>query len=139
VDWGYLYLIEDSISRLLKIGQTRRCPEERLRELQTGNPHPLRLCKAYQVQSVHRVEAALHRQFDHRQVSGEWFRVSVTEVDAAIQPWLQLHEVQHPQTESSWAPASRTQLDWGDLLIGLGFGLAAWSLLSDDPNQDCDG
>jgi hypothetical protein len=135
MSWGYLYLIEDTCSHLLKIGQTARHPEQRLRELQTGNPHPLRLCRVYRMQAVAQVEAALHRQFAHRRLQGEWFRVSVAEVDLAIQPWLSSQATQVPSSQSGAETTVLPRFDWEDLAVGAGFALAAWVLLESALDQ----
>ncbi len=67
-----IYFIEMEGLNLLKIGFTDRDPLDRLRELQTANPHKLNLLLVMAGGVKH--EAQLHRDFAHLQAQGEWFR-----------------------------------------------------------------
>lgn len=70
-----VYFIEAVGVSLVKIGFTDGDPETRLKQLQTGCPHPLRLKGA--VRGDARRERAFHDQFAHLRESGEWFRLTV--------------------------------------------------------------
>jgi hypothetical protein len=56
----------------IKIGFTENNPEQRLRALQTGNPHKLEII--YTMSGTEDDERMLHRIFDSVRVSGEWFQ-----------------------------------------------------------------
>jgi hypothetical protein len=68
-----VYFIEAIGVDLLKIGHTDRDVETRLRELQTGNPHTLRIAAMMQGDTA--TERSLHEQYKHLRVNGEWFKV----------------------------------------------------------------
>lgn len=67
-----IYFIEMEGLNLLKIGFTERDPKDRLRELQTANPHKLNLLHV--MDGGLNQEAELHQSFDHLREQGEWFR-----------------------------------------------------------------
>jgi hypothetical protein len=73
---GGVYFAYDKNSNAIKIGKANIF-EERLGELQVGNPNPLEIihyikCKS----SDHSIllEGQLHKQFEHLYLRGEWFR-----------------------------------------------------------------
>lgn len=76
-----VYFIEAVGAGLVKIGFTDGNPEDRLKQLQTGCPHALRL-RAAMHGDLNR-EKAMHQQFAHLRESGEWFRLTL-EVEAYI-------------------------------------------------------
>lgn len=76
-----VYFIEAVGAGLVKIGFTDGDPTDRLKQLQTGCPHPLRLKGA--VQGDARREKAYHAQFAHLREGGEWFRLT-TELEVFI-------------------------------------------------------
>ncbi len=62
----------------VKIGLTRKHPEERRQQIVSNQPaHDLKIIKTIQVSDMATVETALHRRFKHRRVklekSQEWF------------------------------------------------------------------
>jgi hypothetical protein len=81
-------LREKSLSPFVKIGLVadKRSSEDRLKEHQTGNPRHLFNQEVVVTDSVHTVEALMHRFYAPYRVSGEWFEFTTEiEVDAAIQ------------------------------------------------------
>lgn len=76
-----VYFIEAVGTDTVKIGVTAGDPEDRLKQLQTGCPHKLRLRVA--IHGDLRLEQWLHQQFDHLCIGGEWFRLTA-EVEAYI-------------------------------------------------------
>lgn len=68
-----IYFVEAVGTDLLKIGFTDRDVECRLKELQTGCPHKLRVLATYDGGVAE--EAALHTVFSHLRTTGEWFRM----------------------------------------------------------------
>lgn len=67
-----VYFIEAIGANRLKIGYTVGEPEKRLKELQTGCPHKLRLVHA--IGGEQSDERELHAVFAHLRENGEWFR-----------------------------------------------------------------
>lgn len=70
-----VYFIEAVGVGLVKIGFTDGDPTTRLKQLQTGSPHPLRLKGA--VTGDARQERAFHDRFKHLREGGEWFRLTM--------------------------------------------------------------
>lgn len=58
----------------IKIGQSRNPAADRLGDLATGNPRPLRLLGV--MRGTDETEGALHRRFDYLRGRGEWFRAA---------------------------------------------------------------
>jgi hypothetical protein len=75
----YLYLI--SSNEFTKIGITGDVGT-RLADLQTGNPSRLTLSACYEFSPRIGLEAALHRAFGDKRVSGEWFRLDPSDIEA---------------------------------------------------------
>ena len=78
---SYVYFIQCSKTKLVKIGFTENYPSGRLRQLQTGSGGKLTLIafiKAYADK-----ERELHRQFLAQHERGEWFRL-----EGAFEDWL---------------------------------------------------
>ena len=69
---GYVYLISARGTGKLKIGFSLKAPENRLRNLQTSNPHELQLLCFLRGSRMD--ERRYHAQFDHLRVRGEWFQ-----------------------------------------------------------------
>ena len=59
--------------KYVKIGVAQN-PEQRLVELQTGNPYKLRLMVAFP--GGKEEEAWIHKQFECGRLRGEWFRIT---------------------------------------------------------------
>lgn len=55
----------------VKIGFTRHDPNKRLKSLQTGNPHELKLLKV--IKGDLGLETSLHYKFRKHRINGEWF------------------------------------------------------------------
>jgi len=67
-----VYFIQVAKSKLIKIGQTARDVNIRLREMQTGSPDRLVLLVTLPAKD----EKAFHLRFKRERVHGEWFRPS---------------------------------------------------------------
>ena len=86
---GHVYLIHMEGTTFHKIGMSLD-PQIRLRTLQTGNPHPLRILGTKSVQDMRSAEMGLHRMFEARRVPNvnvrEWFDFGdgVAEVESAL-------------------------------------------------------
>ena len=69
-----IYFIGSLESGTVKIGRSNN-PENRLAELQTGNPQKLVLYGViYDVS--HELKKRLHKLFDHLRINGEWFKLT---------------------------------------------------------------
>lgn len=77
---GYVYFIRFS-SRTYKIGMTRQNPHKRLAEIQTGCPVQLVIYGYIETDKPEEIEAELHKRFNDRRISGEWFRITDAEID----------------------------------------------------------
>ena len=86
---GFVYLIHMEGTKYYKIGMSLD-PEMRLKTLQTGNPHNLRLAKTQTVGDMRSAESTLHSLFEAERVPNlsarEWFRFNngIGEVDIAF-------------------------------------------------------
>lgn len=58
----------------VKIGTTENSPEERLAQLQIGNPRKLIIIRV--VDGGYNLELFLHKYFDEFRLEGEWFSYS---------------------------------------------------------------
>lgn len=62
----------------VKIGQTNNV-KQRIKDLQTGNPHELQLLKT--INADIKIEVQLHKQFSHLNIRGEWFALTADLID----------------------------------------------------------
>jgi hypothetical protein len=76
---GYVYLIWCQADGLFKIGKSKH-PTVRRGQLQTGSASRLGLVCSIPAIDMHSAETALHRQYEHCKVSGEWYRLSWEQV-----------------------------------------------------------
>jgi hypothetical protein len=70
-----VYFILDSASNAVKIGKANNA-QQRLSDLQTGNPNPLKLIHEINCESEEQsflLEQTLHKKFKKLRISGEWF------------------------------------------------------------------
>jgi hypothetical protein len=70
----YLYLI-GCVEKFYKIGKASNL-QERLSQLQTGNPYRLRIFIAYGFPNATIIERCLHQRFADKRSNGEWFELS---------------------------------------------------------------
>ena len=71
-----VYIIRQGDTRLFKIGVSNN-PMRRLKNLQTGNPHPLKMMFSVACHglSAYEAEALIHRHLSKERVKGEWFDI----------------------------------------------------------------
>lgn len=71
----YIYVI--GTENQIKIGFSK-CPEKRLKQLQTGNMHKLSLYYKEEMQDskIQIIEQLIHRDLKHKKSCGEWFNIS---------------------------------------------------------------
>lgn len=74
---GWVYAIASDDRPLIKIGRTDRDDvEDRLRQLQTGQPDKLRIVWAWQTPDSRALEAAMHALLHPHHHRGEWFTIT---------------------------------------------------------------
>jgi hypothetical protein len=102
-----VYFISDG--NHVKIGYTDGVPEDRLRQLQTGNPTPLQIM-AVDTRGTVETERQLHQRFAGYRVNGEWFR---------LVPQIQKYIVSMPTTKTKTRKAktvsSQLHEGWNEL------------------------
>lgn len=81
---AYVYLIRQGHDDLYKIGSTRKHPQDRLRELQTGNPEELHLIAHYKTEHFQKIEHLMHIAHEKYHVTREWFRFDLSMEDEFI-------------------------------------------------------
>lgn len=82
-----VYFIEAVGAGLVKIGFTDGDPMDRLKQLQTGCPHALRLRGV--LEGDQSAERAMHQQFAHLREGGEWFKFTIElEVYVGLARWF---------------------------------------------------
>jgi len=80
----YIYLIKAETElgeEFYKIGITKRLVEDRIKELQTGNPCLLSLIYKFKTNIGTPVENALHRTYNINNLNGEWFSLTKNQID----------------------------------------------------------
>jgi len=75
-----IYLAQQKNTPFFKIGVTKKKPELRLKELQTGSPILLELKISYQTKYDFMLENALHNHFKLKRVNSEWFELDEEEI-----------------------------------------------------------
>lgn len=73
-----IYLIKSLNEGLYKIGVSNR-PNNRLKEVQTGNPSPVGIVHLYESENAYKIESVLHNRYSHYNTHGEWFELSIKE------------------------------------------------------------
>lgn len=71
----WVYFIQNGDDDLIKIGMTRRL-SDRIKELQTGNPRPLRIVGYIKAHNALELEETFHYFFENRKHAREWFKLS---------------------------------------------------------------
>jgi hypothetical protein len=74
-----VYLIKDISTNYTKIGITK-CVQSRIKALKTANPS---VSLFYSHPAEQKAEKELHKIFKEQNVSGEWFNLTNTQIDAA--------------------------------------------------------
>ena len=85
----YLIKSESSIDEedSYKIGITKKDPQKRLKQLQTGSKEQLELLYYYNSSIPNLLESTLHRQFEQYRTreKGEWFNLPIDEVNKFLE------------------------------------------------------
>ncbi len=78
--WIYLIKAEKDGIEYYKIGITKRDPNKRVKELQTGNALNLELITKFKSNYGNVLENTLHRNFSIEKEKGEWFSLTKEQV-----------------------------------------------------------
>ena len=79
---GSVYLLMDTANEgVYKIGVTRGSIEKRIKELQTGNANEISICKYYKTKYPFLIEKKLHEHHIGSNVNGEWYELTMEEVN----------------------------------------------------------
>lgn len=73
----YVYMAH--CNGLFKIGRAKDI-WKRIKQLQTGNPHPVELWLSWEVNDARKVEAWMHEKFKEQHVRGEWYRLDDADI-----------------------------------------------------------
>lgn len=73
----HVYIIRQGTTRFFKIGVSNN-PQNRLKNLQTGNPHQLKLVFSVPCHgiSAYKAERIIHTYLHRDQVKNEWFNIN---------------------------------------------------------------
>jgi len=75
----YIYLMQSLENSYYKIGVSNM-PNIRLKQLNTGNPSPIKLIEVYPTEFAFKIEKALHRKYAYLKIKNkEWFDFSIKE------------------------------------------------------------
>jgi hypothetical protein len=89
-----VYLVSSTIEgdTCYKIGYSKRDPNKRIKEMKTGNASQLDLIDSFQSKWGTQIEAKLHRMFQDKKISGEWFRLNSNDISQFKKICEQTHE-----------------------------------------------
>ena len=84
VEYNFVYIIRQGNQRIYKIGISDK-PHKRVKQLQTGNPYPLRIIFQTPIISsinCRKVESVIHKYLKEKGywMRGEWFKIEDNEV-----------------------------------------------------------
>jgi hypothetical protein len=100
-----VYLISSSLEGDIcyKIGYTKRNPNQRIREMKTGNASELQVIESFQSKWGTQIEAKLHRIFQEKKISGEWFRLTAYDISQFKKMCEQTHKnLELLSKDNSW-------------------------------------
>ena len=67
-----------------KIGITTGKVETRIKALQTGCPDPIEVVHTYNTNNRYIIEQELHKQYKHKNTNGEWFELTIEEIEEIV-------------------------------------------------------
>lgn len=79
----YVYFILNPTTGHFKIGKTKNSIENRIKQLQTGNETELVLARSINYENPE-IEKYLHEYYKDKRLHGEWFNVTLDEIDHTI-------------------------------------------------------
>ena len=75
----FIYIIHSV--NLCKVGKSTDY-EKRFKNLQSSSPEPLAMLRVYKVKDCTLTERELHKLFAHKRSHGEWFNLTLTDLDS---------------------------------------------------------
>ena len=81
---SYVYLIRNCENDTYKIGVTKNDPQKRVKQLQTGCSSPLDLLHVFETNYPYRLEKMLHIQYTSQKECGEWYNLSLDQVNSFL-------------------------------------------------------
>jgi hypothetical protein len=75
--FAMIYFLQDTVTQEIKIGDSKKSPEQRRRDCQTGNPHKLILLGT--ITGRREDEDCYHGKFAQHRLEGEWFKGEIIE------------------------------------------------------------
>jgi DNA-directed RNA polymerase subunit RPC12/RpoP len=114
-----LYIIQASDQRY-KIGVSTK-PRQRLTQLQTANATTLNLIAVYAHDHAYKIESKIHNDLSDKRTSGEWFDLTISEVQELQQRLKNLTDAHSkysikadtPETPTKAATQQTLQADYG--------------------------
>jgi len=91
----YLISATQDGRKVYKIGYTSREVHDRIREFRTGNSSEMVVESFFASKWARKIEAALHRHFKSRRVSGEWFDLEQSQ----LAEFLRICQITHDGLE----------------------------------------
>ena len=114
----YVYLIGAMGTGYAKIGRSQSHPRNRVRDMQTANPHELKLLAYTQLDDPEWAEWRLHDKYKYRCVLGEWFTFGwdlveefVTHQDVRLCPGCGVFFFQNRVTQETCSRACARRVD----------------------------
>jgi hypothetical protein len=89
-----VYLISSTIEgdTCYKIGYTKRDPIQRIKEMKTGNASELEVIQTFKSKWGTQIESKLHKIFQDKKISGEWFRLTAYDISQFKKLCEQTHQ-----------------------------------------------
>lgn len=84
---GFVYLIQMTGTNFYKIG-VASCVERRVKEIQTSNPHEIKIIQTCEFRNPYAIENKIHKKLKKNRKQGEWFELNETDVDVICTRYL---------------------------------------------------
>lgn len=79
-----IYLLKEPTGNY-KIGFTKRKVEQRIKELETGNPGHFEIVHVFETKHNRKIETALHNLYKHKHVNREYYNLDESDVDIFLE------------------------------------------------------
>ena len=80
---GYVYLLYSPTNNTYKIGKAKQV-DGRYGSIAKQSPVEIKLIHQFKSENANKAEKALHNQYSHKRVLGEWFSLSEQEIETII-------------------------------------------------------
>lgn len=89
---GKVYLVGIPDENRYKIGWTRGSIDKRIKPLQTGNPKKIEVIHLFETEHYVNVETWMHNQFASKRMEGEWFELTMEDVNSFLERCKKGHD-----------------------------------------------